>query len=71
MANEIEKMNRMRKNILRGVLIGSIIAFGVFMYPTFFFIFVSARPRVLSLFRRCTDFMASRVIDLHNEVLAV
>jgi len=45
MAGQIEKMNRMRKNILRGVLIGSIIAFGVFMYPTFFSIFVNARFR--------------------------
>jgi len=44
MADQIEKMNRMRKNILRGVLIGSIIAFGVFIYPTFFFIFRKVRP---------------------------
>lgn len=45
MAGQIEKMNRMRKNILRGVLIGSIIAFGLFMYPTFISIFVNARYR--------------------------
>jgi MFS family permease len=44
MAGQIEKMHRMRKNILRGVLIGSIIAFGVFMYPTFFFIFRKVTP---------------------------
>lgn len=45
MAGEIEKMNRMRKNILRSALIGSIIAFGLFMYPTFFSIFANATYR--------------------------
>jgi len=44
MAGQIERMNKMRKNILRSALIGSIIAFGVFMYPTFFFIFRKVRP---------------------------
>jgi hypothetical protein len=32
----IEKMNRMRRNILLGVLIGTIIAFGLVMLPSFF-----------------------------------
>jgi hypothetical protein len=40
MANEIEKMNKMRKNILRGVLIGSVLAFGVFIYPSIFSLFI-------------------------------
>jgi hypothetical protein len=33
---KIEKMNKMRRNILIGVLTGTIIAFGLFMLPTFF-----------------------------------
>ena len=41
MANEIEKLNKMRKNIIRGVLIGSVIAFGVFIYPFIFSLFIS------------------------------
>jgi len=33
---KIEKMNKMRRNILIGVLIGTVLAFGLFMLPTFF-----------------------------------
>jgi hypothetical protein len=33
---KIEKMNKMRRNILIGVLIGTVIAFGLLMLPTFF-----------------------------------
>ena len=40
MASEIEKMNNMRRNIVRGLLIGSVIAFGVFIYPWFFSLFI-------------------------------
>lgn len=36
MEYKIEKMNKMRKNILIGVLIGTVLAFGLFMLPTFF-----------------------------------
>lgn len=36
MASQIEKMNKMRRNILLGVLIGVVIMFGWFMLPTFF-----------------------------------
>lgn len=36
MEYRIEKMNRMRRNILLGVLIGTIIYFGLVMLPTFF-----------------------------------
>jgi len=43
MVNEIEKMNNMRRNIVRGALIGSAIAFGVFIYPWFFSFFVNVR----------------------------
>lgn len=35
MASQIEKMNRMRRNILLGILIGTGIAFGWFMLPSF------------------------------------
>ncbi len=41
MASEIEKMNNMRRNIVRGLLIGSVIAFGVSIYPWFFSLFIS------------------------------
>lgn len=34
MDSKIEKMNRMRKNILLGVLIGTVLAFGLFLYPS-------------------------------------
>lgn len=33
MGHRIEKMNRMRRNILFGVLIGTVLALGLFMYP--------------------------------------
>lgn len=33
MTKEIEKLNRMRKNIVRGILIGTVIAFVLFMLP--------------------------------------
>ena len=36
MEYKIEKMNKMRRNILIGVLIGTVIAFGLLMLPTFF-----------------------------------
>ncbi len=45
MLSEIERMNNMRRNIVRGVLIGSVIAFGVFIYPWFFSFFVNVRYR--------------------------
>lgn len=45
MVSKIEKMNKMRKNILRGVLIGSVIAFCIFLYPSIFFLFVNVRYR--------------------------
>lgn len=41
MVSEIEKMNNMRRNIVRGFLIGSVIAFGVFIYPFIFSLFIS------------------------------
>jgi hypothetical protein len=34
MENKIEKMNRMRKNILWITLLGTVAAFGIFMYPS-------------------------------------
>ena len=34
MEYKIEKMNRMRKNILLGVLIGTVFAFGLLLYPS-------------------------------------
>ena len=39
MENKIEKMNRMRKNILWGALIGSALAFSLLMFPSFSSIF--------------------------------
>ncbi len=46
MASQIEKMNRMRRNILLGVLIGSVIAFALLMYPTIYsIIHLNARLR--------------------------
>jgi len=41
MASEIEKMNNMRRNIVRDALIGSVTAFGVFIYPTIFSLFIN------------------------------
>ncbi len=41
MVSEIEKMNNMRRNIVRGLLIGSVIAFGVFIYPSILSLFIS------------------------------
>ena len=35
MENRIEKMNKMRKNILLGVFIGSVFALGLLMFPSF------------------------------------
>lgn len=46
MDSKIEKMNKMRKNILLGILIGTVIAFGLFMYPFINSIF-DATHRVL------------------------
>ncbi len=43
MDSKIEKMNRMRKNILWGVLIGTVLAFGLFMFPFINSIFHSTR----------------------------
>jgi hypothetical protein len=45
MASEIERMNNMRRNIVRGALIGSVIAFCVFLYPSIFSFFVNIRYR--------------------------
>ena len=46
MASKIEKMNRMRRNILLIVLIGSSVAFGAFLYPSAYRLFhLSERPR--------------------------
>jgi hypothetical protein len=46
MASKIEKMNRMRKNILLIVMIGSSIAFGAFLYPSAYRLFhLNERPR--------------------------
>jgi hypothetical protein len=46
MASKIEKMNRMRRNILFIVFTGSLIAFGAFMYPSVYRIFhFNERPR--------------------------
>lgn len=36
MESKIEKMNRMRRNILLGVLLGTVIAFGYFILPGLF-----------------------------------
>ena len=33
MINKIEKMNRMRKNFLFGILIGMVLSFALFMFP--------------------------------------
>jgi membrane protease YdiL (CAAX protease family) len=46
MASKIEKMNRMRRNILFIVIIGSSIAFGAFLYPSIYrFFHLNERPR--------------------------
>ena len=45
MTSEIERMNNMRGNILRGVLVGSVIAFCIFMYPSIFSLFINIRYR--------------------------
>lgn len=39
MAGQIEKMTRMRKNILWGVLMGTIVAFCLNLFPTFYSFF--------------------------------
>ena len=51
MANEIKKMNSMRRNILLGVLIGSVIAFVLILYPSIWphFNFLERLPYHLSL----------------------
>jgi membrane protease YdiL (CAAX protease family) len=46
MASKIEKMNKMRRNILFIVIIGSSIAFGAFLYPSVYRLFhLNERPR--------------------------
>lgn len=40
MENQIEKMNRMRKNILWSTLLGTVAAFGIFLYPSFVSIYL-------------------------------
>jgi hypothetical protein len=37
---QIEKMNRMRKKILLGILLGTVVAFAIFMYPAFISIYL-------------------------------
>ena len=46
MANAIEKMNRMRNYIVRGFFFGSLVAFGVFMWPTYYSIFGVSKPYI-------------------------
>lgn len=43
MEHKIEKMNKMRRNILLGVLIGTVITFGWFMLPSYKFIAIRYR----------------------------
>ena len=43
MKNQIEKMNRMRKSILWSILLGTIAAFGIFMYPAFISVYLRIR----------------------------
>jgi hypothetical protein len=45
MTSKIERMNNMRRNIVRGALIGSIIAFCIFLYPSIFSLFINIRYR--------------------------
>ena len=46
MANKIEKMNRMRRNILLIIFSGSLIAFVAFIYPSLYRVFhLNERPR--------------------------
>lgn len=46
MANEIEKMSKMRSYIVRGLFFGSLVAFGVFMWPTYYSIFGVSKPYI-------------------------
>jgi hypothetical protein len=43
MDSQIEKMNRLRKNILWNILIGTVAAFGIFMYPALISIYLEIR----------------------------
>jgi len=43
MKHQIEKMNRMRKNILWSILLGTVAAFGIFMYPAFISVYLGIR----------------------------
>ena len=59
MEHKIEKINKMRKIILHGVLIGTSISFGLFMYPTINSTFRISRrfswTRIHVFFRNATD----------------
>lgn len=49
MAGQIEKMTRMRKNILRGILMGTIVAFCLDIFPTIFSLFHFNRRLIRTL----------------------
>jgi len=60
MTGRIEKMNRMRRNILLIVFIGSLAAFGMFLYPSFYnLLHFQERPRFFS-----TLFLAALIVWL-------
>ena len=49
MADRIEKMTRMRRNILSGILSGTLIAFFLNLFPTIYSIFDMRRPFIWRL----------------------
>jgi len=60
MTGRIEKMNRMRRNILFIVFIGSCVAFAMFLYPSFYnLLHFQERPRFFS-----TLFLAALIVWL-------